>query len=160
MILQLYVNSSQTQNYRWQVGFKLPKPINKIQKSSWHLYCITDVRWLLQIIDQFGQSPQSNPNPSQVDTIPIKLANSDSGSGIILFSYPHSEGILVKSITNNSPAQQLVWPQDLIIRINENVSFKSIPSLLVIYAVNFSYFYSDQFHFIENRAKRFLKVWN
>ena len=157
MILQLYVNSSQTQNYRWQVGFKLPKPINKIQNPV-DTYIVSQMIITLQ---QFGQSPQSNLNPSQVDTIPIKLANSDSGSGIILFSYPHSEGILVKSITNNSPAQQLVWPQDLIIRINENVSFKSIPSLLVIYAVNFSYFYSDQFHFIiENRAKRFLKVWN
>ncbi|XP_063681149.1 multiple PDZ domain protein-like [Bolinopsis microptera] len=59
-------------------------------------------------------------SPIEVDTIPMKIANGDSGSGIILFSYPHSEGILVKSITNNSPAQQLVWPQDLIIRINEN----------------------------------------
>ena len=60
----------------------------------------------------------------QVDILPITLHNGDSGSGIILFSYPHSEGILVKSIAKNSAAQSLVWPQDLIIRINENVSYE------------------------------------
>ena len=58
----------------------------------------------------------------QVDTVNLTMHNSDSGSGIILISQPHPDGILVKSISSNSPAQQLVWPQDLIIRINDAVS--------------------------------------